>query len=276
MEQQLFSNLESNPNLSSDEQDKIITKMNQLSTMRVNLYKMLSGVNNFAASALTTSTGSLQQQTVAVNIIENELNVSKQRLTVLEEERNNKIRMVEINNYYSDKYVEHAQLMKIIICTLIPVIIFALLNNKGILPNTIYYILLIIVSIIGAVFFWMRFASIIMRDNMNYQEYAWGYNQDSSNNSTTTSTTTTDPWYTAAAVSTTSCVGDGCCSAGLSYDASLNQCVTSTTTTSVTTTPTSVTESFITESMVNNVLTKTQPGKYKTDYNLKEPREFNS
>ena len=283
MEQQLFSNLESNPNLSTSDQEKIITKMNQLSTMRVNLYKMLSGVNNFAASTLTTSTGSLQQQTVAVNIIENELNVAKQRLAVVEEERNNKIRMVEINTYYSDKYAEHAQLMKIIIFTLIPVIIFALLNNKGILPNTIYYILLIIVSIIGAVFFWMRFASIIMRDNMNYQEYAWTYNPDSSNNSTTTtSTTTTDPWYTAAAVSTASCVGDGCCSTGLTYDASMNQCVTSTisptsnTSNTSNTSPSRTTESFITESMVNNVLTKTQPGKYKTDYSLREPRESNS
>jgi cytoskeletal protein RodZ len=277
MEQQLFSNLESNPNLSTSEQEKIITKMNQLSTMRVNLYKMLSGVNNFAASTLTTSTGSLQQQTVAVNIIENELNVAKQRLAVVEEERNNKIRMVEINNYYSDKYAEHAQLMKIIICTLIPIIIFALLNNKGILPNTIYYILLVIVSIIGAIFFWTRFASIVMRDNMNYQEYAWTYNPDSSNNSTTTSSTTsTDPWYTAGAVSTASCVGDGCCSTGLTYDASMNQCVTSTTTTTTTPSPTSVTESFITESMINNVLTKTQPEKYKTDYSLKEPRESNS
>ena len=133
-----------------------------------------------------------------------------------------------------------------------------------------------IISVIGAYFFWYRFASIIMRDNMNYQEYAWGYNQDSSNNSTTTSTTTTDPWYTAAAVSTASCVGDGCCSTGLTYDASMNQCVTSTTSNTSNTSNTSVTESFITETMINNVLTKTQPEKYKTDYSLREPRESNS
>lgn len=263
MEQQLFSNLESNPNLSTSEQSKIIDKMNQVSTMRVNLYKILNGLNNFAENALNSSIGSLQQQTVAVGIVENELNVSKKRLVVLEEERNNKLRMVEINSYYSDKYEEHAKLMKIIIFTLIPIIIFALLNNKGILPNTIYYILIIIVSIIGAVFFWQRFASIIMRDNMNYQEYNWSYNLDTSANSTS-SATTTDPWFKASVTTTATCIGDNCCSSGLTYDASLNQCVTSTT------------ESFITESMVNNVLTKTQPNKYKTDYSLREPKEFNS
>jgi hypothetical protein len=129
MEQQLFSNLESNPNLSSTDQQKIIDKMNQLSNMRVNLYQTLSGVNNYFESALNTSIGSLKEQVVAIDIVEHELTRAKRRLEVLEEEKNNKIRLVEINSYFGDKYAEHTQLMKILIFILIPVIILALLNN---------------------------------------------------------------------------------------------------------------------------------------------------
>jgi len=261
MEQQLFSNLESNPNLSTQQQQQIIEKMNQLSNMRVNLYQTLSGVNNYFENALNTSIGSLKEQVVAISIVEKELNRSKRRLEILEQEKNNKIRLVEINTYYGDKYAEHSQLMKIIIFTLVPVIILALLNNKGILPNTIYYILLIIVSLIGAFFFWRRFASIIMRDNMNYQEYDWYFDPDAA--PTSTSTTTNDPW--AGSLDLGTCVGDSCCSSGLTYDASMNQCVSS-----------SGTESFITESMVNNVLTKKQTGNYKDSVNLRQPEPFNN
>lgn len=272
MEQQLFSNLESNPNLSAQQQQQIIEKMNQLSNMRLSLYQTLSGVNNYFENALNTSIGSLKEQVVAISIVEKELNRSKKRLEILEEEKNNKIRLVEINTYFGDKYAEHSMLMKIIIFTLIPVIILAFLNNKGILPNAIYYGLLGVVSLIGGFFFWKRFASIIMRDNMNYQEYNWYFDPNSASTSTSTSTTTTDdPW--AGDSSTTSCVGDACCSTGLTYDASMNQCVTST---STTTSSSTTTESFMTESMVNNILSKKQIGNYKDAVNLSQPKPFNS
>ena len=268
MEQQLFSNLESNPNLTATQQQDIIEKMNQLSNMRISLYQTLSGVNNYFGTALNTTMGTLQEQEVAIGIVEKELNTAKKRLQVLEEEKNNKIRLVEINNYFGDKYAEHSVLMKIVIFTLIPVIIFAFLNNKGILPNTIYYILVIIVSLIGAYFFWNRFASIISRDNMNYQEYDWYFN---ANAAPTGSSSSSDPWVTTNTYGT--CVGDACCSNCMTYDTTINQCVIPTTST----TTTSTTESFLTESMVNQVLTKKQPSKAHTiDYNLKQPEPFNN
>jgi len=269
MEQQLFSNLESNPNLSTIQQEEIIEKMNQLSNMRISLYQTLSGVNNYFGKALSTTMGSLKEQEVAIGIVENELNRAKQRLQILEEEKNNKIRLVEINTYFGDKYAEHSMLMKIIIFTLIPVIILAFLNNKGILPNTIYYILLVIISVIGGYFFWMRFASIISRDNMNYQEYDWYFD---ANSAPTGSSSSSDPWVTSNTYGT--CIGDACCSNGMTYDASNNQCIIPTTTTNTTN---SSTESFVTESMVNEVLTKKQPSKtYTIDHNLRQPEPFNN
>ena len=68
--------------------------------MRVNLYQTLSGVNGFFQTALSSSIGTLQEQTTAIAIVENELNQSKKRLEVLEIEKNNKVRLVEINDYY--------------------------------------------------------------------------------------------------------------------------------------------------------------------------------
>ena len=255
MEQQLFNSLETNTTLSPQAQQQIVEKMNQLSNMRINLYQTLSGVNGFFQNALSSSVGTLQEQTVAIGIVENELNQAKKNLEVLEAEKNNKIRLVEINDYYGEKYSEHSQLMKIIIFTLVPVIILAFLNNKGILPNTIYYILLIIVAIIGAYFFWVRIASIIMRDNMNYQEYSWYFNPSKAPSGAASAT---DPWLSNNMPGT--CIGQECCSAGQTWDASLNVCVGDSTV--------NVTESFLTETMVNKALTKKQLGKHKPDVNM--------
>jgi hypothetical protein len=267
LEQQLFNTLETNTSLSATEKQKLITKANELSRFRINLYKTLGGVNAFFNSALSSSLGTLKEQTIAISIVETELNKAKKRLEMLEEERNNKIRLVEINEYYSDKYEEHAQLMKIIIFTLIPIIILSFLYNKGLLPNTIYRFFIIVISIIGAVYLWRRYASIITRDNMNYQEYNWYFDPNLATSGV--ATTSVDPW-----LSTTSgsgfgtCIGQACCASGQVYDSTSNQCVATTTTTTTTATTTAATqESFET---INNILTKQQPGKFKTDYDLSD------
>ena len=269
IEQQLFSSLENDPSLTAEQQQKIVEKMNQLSNMRINLYQTLSGVNNYYQNALTTTAGTLKDQTAAIYIVESELNKSKQKLAILDAEKTNKIRLVEINNYYGDKYAEHGNLMKIVIITLVPIIILALLNNNGILPSSIYYALTIVIAAIGGYFFWIRFGSIISRDNMNYQTYDWYFDPASA---PTAGASGDDPWNSGDGYGT--CIGDECCSSGLSYDSTINQCVvpsasTATTTTTATATPTttttSTTEGF-TESMVASILTKKDPNKkYKND-----------
>jgi len=262
MEQDLFNSLETNANLTTQQKEKIIEKMNRLTNMRINLYQTLSGVNNFYGKALQSSVGALDQQSAAIGIIESELNNSKKRLHLLEAEKNNKIRLVQINDYYGDKYAEHSQLMKIIIFTLVPIIILAFLNSKGILPSFIYNILLAIIVFIGAYYMWTCYASIIMRDNMNYQEYDFYFDANAAP-TTGSSSSGSDPWLSLKVPG--SCVGAYCCSDGQTWDAELNKCIGASTVNVDDSTPV---ESFVTESMVNNVLIKKQNGKYKDDVNI--------
>ncbi len=90
---------------------------------------------------------------------------------MLEEEKNNNIRLVEINTYYGQKYSEHSYLMKIIVMMLLPILLLSILFSKGILPSKIYYILIAIIAIIGGIFIWKTVFSIVLRDPMNYEEY---------------------------------------------------------------------------------------------------------
>jgi hypothetical protein len=260
MEQELFSSLENNPNLTNDQQQKIVEKMNQLSNMRINLYQTLSGVNNYYQNALNSSQGTLKEQTTAIYIVESELNQSKRRLDLLNQEKNNKIRLVEINNYYGDKYAEHTTLMKIVIFTLVPIIILTIIYNKGFLPSRVYYLLFIIVGIVGAVYFWKTYASIITRDNMNYNEYNWAFNANSAPKGTGSDE---DPWAGLGTLGT--CIGEACCQPDQTYDTTLNQCVTG------------GKEGLqmlqgasIDDDTLYTALTKTSPNKYKADVNLTE------
>ena len=248
IEQRLFNNLETNTTLTYQQQQQVIDKMNKLTDMRINLFKSLRGINSFYNTALDSSIGTLKEQSVAIGIVEDELNRSKKRLELLKNEKNNKIRLVEINDYYGDKYAEHSQLMKIIIFALVPIIILAVLNNKGILPSFIYRILIVIILIIAAYFIFFRYSSIIMRDNMNYQAYNFSF--DANKAPSGVSTDNSDPWMSLNNYGT--CIGEYCCSDGQTYDEEINKCV----------------ESFVTESTVNDVLIKKQIGKYKDDVNI--------
>jgi len=259
-EQGLFNSLETNPNLTTQQQQDIMTKINQITNMRISLYQTLSNVNGYFQNALKTSHGTLQDQSMAVQIVEDQLNQMKKDLQLLKTEKNNKVRLVEINSYYGDKYAEHAQLMKIIIFTLVPVIIVSLIYRTGIIPQIVYTALLCIIALIGAYFFWKRYVSIITRDAMDYDEYDWYF--DTSSAPTAKGGSSTDPWLNS---NFGTCIGQDCCSTGQVYDASSNLCISSTCSSGSSSSKTS-------EDVANHILTQTSTtNKYKHSNQLSSP-----
>lgn len=248
IEQNLFNSIDTNPNLTPDEQEKIINKINSISQMRINLYKTLGKINNFYQDALNNSQITLQQQKTAIHLVENQLNNSKQKLNFLETENNNKIRLIEINDYYEQKYAEHSSLMKYIILMLIPIIIVSLFYNVGLLSNRIFYLLIVIISIIGSIFIIYRLLSIWSHDNMNYQEYDWSFNKKSAPSANNSSSNKTDPW-TSPNLNIGTCIGNSCCSPGTIYDEKIHKCVSGENSTALT-------DDNKTEQFVNNVFTK--------------------
>lgn len=221
LERDLFKNLEENRNLNNEEKEKIVKKINDISKMRIQLYNTLTGVNSYFHNVLQNSRYVLSDQAVAIGIVENELNEAKIRLKKMEEEKYNKIRLIQINNYYGEKYAEHTQFMKIMVFILLALLVLVFLYNRGLLPSRLFYFLLIIIVVIGAYYAWRRFFSIVTRHNMNYESYEWPYVPKETIRKPTTSS---DPWFTGDLPGT--CIGQSCCSDGLNYDSKINQCVT--------------------------------------------------
>ena len=264
IEQDLFSSLE-NPQIQTDASQQIISKINDVSQMRINLYKLLNNLNTNYQNSLTNSREVLSEQNVAIDIVETELNRAKKRLAVIEEEKNNKIRLIEINTYYGQSYDEHANMMKLIIYILIPIIVLSVFFKQGFVPRSIYIILNVVILLTGVVLLFKNYSKIYLHDKMNYPEYNWSFDASTApapdlsllagNN---------DPWGKL----NTTCIGPVCCTTGTTYDYTLNKCVPSTSTsTSMSTnmntnmntsmnTSMNTTENFINMDKINQVFTK--------------------
>jgi hypothetical protein len=229
IEKKLFNSLDDNTLLTTDQQEKIINKINLISEMRLNLYRTLGGLNKIYQNVIINSKNISEQQKQAIHLVESQLNDSKRKLEFLENEKNNKIRLVQINDYYGQKYSEHASLMKYIIYMLIPIIIICFLYNIGLLPSFLFYLLLIVISTIGSIYIIYKLVSIWNRDNMNYQEYDWNFNSKAAPTPKDLGGTG-NPWDSPD-MNIGTCIGNSCCSPGTIYDDTINKCITTTTNT---------------------------------------------
>lgn len=211
LEKELLTTLETNPNLTPGEKQPLNEKINKITGIRINLYQTLSGASGMYKGILDDSRDKLSVQTDAIKIMETELNNTKARLASLKDDKNNKLRMVQVNDYYGSMYSEQSDLMKIIIFTLIPIIILVVLRQRMLLfflPEIVYNIILIAISITGGVFFVLRAGNYMTRDNMNYQEFDWVFNKKNAPKSS--GAASTDPWASPFSGIGT-CVGAQCC-----------------------------------------------------------------
>jgi hypothetical protein len=259
----LFKTLETNTNLKREEYEDVINKINSISQMRLKLYETLSNVNSLYKNTVSNSQETLYQQLFAIGIVEKQLDETKDRLNELKSTKNDKLRLVKINDYYGDKYNEHTILMKYVIIMLVPIIILSYMFNKGFIPRFLFFILLGIITIIGSIFIVTRLVSIWSRDNMNYQEYTWGFNPKSAPGVITGDNK--NPWLTSGSIGT--CVGDNCCTDGMIYDTVLDKCVYDNKT-STQSPSTGNTSKIATETFINNILTKKSNLSEKPDVTL--------
>ena len=218
-EQALYSSLD-DVSLSSDQKQQIINKINEISQMRMNFYASLKDTHSFYQKNVSASKNTLGQSMEAIDILENELNQSKTRLNLLEDQKYNKLRLLEINTYYGKRYHAHSGLMKTIVIVCIPIIILTILANKSIMPPKLYAFLMGIILLIGIMSIGSQLIDIGSRDNMNWDEYYWYFNRDKAPSENIGDLS--NPWENNISLT---CIGSACCYEGSTYDSIQNVCV---------------------------------------------------
>ena len=249
LEMKLYASLDNNK-LTSEQRSLIIDKINQIAQTRMTMYQGISNMSSSYQQTLATTNNSLQEQMLAIDIVENELNEAKRRLNLLEAQKNNKLRMVEINTYYGKQYSAYKDIAKNIVYVCILVLIVIFIGKKGILPPNIYITLNGLIITIGVIIIGRQVIRLSDKDNINFDEYNWYFNKANAPAPSTivaSSSSSSDPW----SMPTIACVGATCCdqAKGFTYDSTQNMCILTTNTTSTnTTTNTNTTTSTNTSS----------------------------
>jgi hypothetical protein len=175
-EQQAFKELENQSGavtLTTEQKSALVSQINDLSATRETLYASLRENHSFYSKNLTSAQHTLVQQTDALEVVEKELNRSKKRVELINDERINRLRLVEINRYYGDKYKHHTSILKNVTLMFAILLVVIMKNNTGMLPPMVFKSLLIIVLIIGLYAIIKELFDAYTRDNMVYAQYNW-------------------------------------------------------------------------------------------------------
>lgn len=217
------------PGIGATQQQDAAKSLNGVMDMIYTLYSTLQTNNNYYQDTLQSVTASLNDQRTALSVIEDEFEQRRAKEQMLKQEKLNKIRAVEINQYYEDKYDTQLKLVKVVVYFLAAMAVLAFINKmlieKGILhDNMMMYGLVGIASLFLSLYFWKEIYKLMFVNNLDYQTIDFPFNVQKATATAvpTTSDSSTDPW--ASTTTNQYCVGSSCCGTGLIFDASLNIC----------------------------------------------------
>ena len=230
-EQELIAQLTTamNANADSTVTAPIISQINNLSDARIKMFMSLSEKADILQTGVSNSRVDLVGQMTLLNVVEQQLNNTKLTLAGLQNKNDTKMRMVQINTYYGQRYEAQSDLMKLIIMVCIPILILVILKKKGLLPEMISNYAIGITIAVSAFFVIRKVWNITMRSNMNFDEidwkiedpsdYApsiWEYNKANFFNF--------DNPIKALMANLGFCMGADCCSDGLYFDEDKQKC----------------------------------------------------
>ena len=221
--------------LSKKEQQKIIEKMKEISAIRRNLYSNLNQMYKRVQGDVARNRNQLVNQMVTSGIIENELKNAKNSYKTIEDNRNNKLRMVEINNYFGSRYRAYSNLMKQVIYFSIPILILAFLTRKELVPTKIAGGIVSLIIAVAILVLGRQILDLGMRDNMNFDEYNWYFNPNNVELDNFDDSDINDhPDFFDNGKNSSSqyfaelegqCIGEQCCGPNMKYDSSKKRCV---------------------------------------------------
>lgn len=157
----------------------IIDQINRLSDARIAMFASLSEKANILQSSTSNSRADLVSQMTLLNVVEDQLSSTKSSISELQNKNDTKLRMVQINTYYGQRYEAQSSLMKLIIMVCIPVLILFILKKKGLIPEMIASYVIGITIAVSAIFVIRKVWNISMRSNMNYDEIDWKFEDPS-------------------------------------------------------------------------------------------------
>ena len=138
LERYMFQNLQNINKADSSaasEAALIQQRINELSAMRQNLFTQLKNMYTNVQSDASNSRGDLADQIAVVEIVEKELSAAKSNLNQIIQERDNKLRMVEIGEYTTARYESHKNILKVVVYGVVVIILITMIMSFDWFPK---------------------------------------------------------------------------------------------------------------------------------------------
>ena len=213
----LYTNLYSNTSLTSDEKLNIQNQIKQIEETYVGLQNTSVRLSGILNNLLESAQSAILTQETATAIINTEIDNSQQRLSNLQIDNQQKVRQIEINDYYAKKYQEHTSIMVIIISVLVIFIVLTLIKQYGLFfgNDSVYYFLVFVIGVYALYSILSKMYYLFILNNMVYGQYDFAYPGLPIGVSVTG--TIPNPW-TSVELPPLGCAGQDCCTGTDVYD----------------------------------------------------------
>lgn len=223
IEQQLLNRLSTDASMTATDRTQVVAQINDLARARGDLYNNMNDFSSQLETVASERRNALVQNNVAVNVIRDQIQNSSSTLDGLQQEKSNKMRLVEINNYYGKKYEFQTDIMKIIILTCVPVLVISVLLKKGFIPNLVATGLIIIIIAAGVIAVARKVIDLNRRNSFNFDQYDHPFNPYAVKVTKTESTNLADINKFSIP---NSCIGASCCTeTSTVWDAGTGKCI---------------------------------------------------
>lgn len=134
----------------------------------------------------------------AFKIVEDGTNEAKAKYNELQIDNENKLRLIEINDYYGSMYTGWSEIMKSVLIVSILVCVMSALAYAHILPRELFFPLVALIFVGGGAYVGIKVAYALNMDNMNYEQYGWYTQSPGPVNTSNPSGSGTNPWSTSS------------------------------------------------------------------------------
>ena len=154
-----------------DTKQKNINDLNNLYKGKFDVYASMDSNLRYMQDQYVNSKQSNKLTESNLEVVENELKQIKSKNDSIAQDKTNKVRQLQINSFYQQKYNAQIGVLKTISIISIIVIIVSLMKRKGFVPDTIYGIILGVILLIGIFAVSYQLFDIFIRDKSKFEEY---------------------------------------------------------------------------------------------------------
>jgi len=153
--------------------NKLTSEINTIVRARISLYESLVLLYSSMEKNIEDSSSQLTKQVSLINEMEEQLNNLK--YTNNNKEQTKRVRLIEINKYYIQKYQGYVYLFKMMIKFCSTIIILAIINKINFMPNYAFNVFIGVAFLYWGYYLISTMFDLFRRDNMNFSHYSWNY-----------------------------------------------------------------------------------------------------